>query len=352
MGTRQRDTERAEAMYLLFFLLISPAFGMQCSGLDFGAGIVNQLDSVVGFTLATQVILDSSKLIDVVSEALEEAEQNILAMDTELHLLETEELKFEDSYFPKYNKAKRHLRETRQGLRRLADRTIKEVRDLKTLLEDLDKHNDTVILRVTIDKMKDLMIETLVRLKEARKKYNSALDTFEDINSSVGRQNRKLEKMSNKNSAEYKEWTTRLRAGVYGTIGATTTGCIIADALGALGICSAISVVITGTSIAVTEAKIAEYGEKLQKFKTITDRMLESGYNFEKNINEAIDILIEEIELINQWANSAELVSKNIEKYPVESLRKYQTIRTIFINGLDDLDLAAKNFLARPIDIL
>merc|ERR1712113_624048 len=321
MWTRQRDTERAGAMYLFFFLLISPAFGMQCSGLDFGAGIVNQLDSVVGFTLATQVILDSSKLIDVVSEALEEAEQNILAMDTELHLLETEELKFEDSYFPKYNKAKRHLRETRQGLRRLADRTIKEVRDLKTLLEDLDK-------------------------------YNSALDTFEEINSSVGRQNRKLEKMSNKNSAEYKEWTTRLRAGVYGTIGATTTGCIIADALGALGICSAISGVITGTSIAVTEAKIADYGEKLQKFKTITDRMLESGYNFEKNINEAIDILIEEIELINQWANSAELVSKNIEKYPVEYLRKYQTIRTIFINGLDDLDLAAKNFLARPIDIL
>ena len=80
--------------------------------------------------------------------------------------------------------------------------------------------------------------------------------------------------------------------------------------------------------------------------------MLESGYNFEKNINEAIDILIEEIELINQWANSAELVSKNIKKYPVEYLRKYQTIRTIFINGLDDLDLAAKNFLARPIDIL
>jgi len=295
---------------------------------------------------------NGQKLYDIVSEALEEAEQNILAMDAELHLLETEELKFEDSYFPRYNEAKSYLRQTRQGLRRLADRTVKEVRDLKILLEDLDKENDTVLLQVSIDKMKDLMIETLVRLKEARKTYNSALDTFEDINSSVGRQNRKLEKMTNKNSAEYKEWTTSLRTGVYGTIGATTAGCIIADALGALGICSAIAAAISGTTIAVTEAEIADYGEELRKFKTITNRMLESGYNFDKSISEAIDILIEEIELINQWANSAEVVQKNIKKYPVEYMRKYQAVRTIFINGLDDLNLAAENFLARPIDIL
>merc|ERR1712244_106164 len=109
--------------------------------------------------------------------------------DAELQLLETEELHFEDNYFPAYNEAKRYLRETRQGLRKLADRTVTEVRDLKILLEDLDKTNDTVLLKASLDKMKELMIETLETLKEALEKYNSAVETFDNLNSSIATQN-------------------------------------------------------------------------------------------------------------------------------------------------------------------
>merc|ERR1712072_1601945 len=195
-----------------------------------------------------------------------------------------------------------------------------EVRDLKILLKDLDDSNDTVLLKTSLDKMKDLMIETLEALKEARGNYNSALETFENLNSSIGKQNRKLEKMLTKNSAEYEDWTQKTRGGVYGTIGTTTTACIIADALVALGICSAISLATGGIAAIVTEVEIAEYAEKL--------------------------------DLINNWNNSAEVVNKNIDKYPKEYLEKYISIRTIFVNGLDDLNKSAEDFLAQPIDIL
>ena len=76
--------------------------------------------------------------------------------------------------------------------------------------------------------------------------------------------------------------------------------------------------------------------------------MLEKGRKLTDDIDEAIVILTDEIELINEWANSAENVKRNIDKYPQKYLRKYISIRTIFINGLDDLSNVAEKFLAQP----
>merc|ERR1712226_66203 len=222
-GSLERDTQKEREMYLLVVLLISPAFGMPSSALiDIGSQIINQVDSVVCFTDETRAVFNNTDLFETIAESLKEAEKNIIEMDAELKLLEKEEFAFEDNYFPAYNEAKRYLRETRQGLRKLADRTVAEVRDLKILLEDLDKNNDTVLLKESLDKMKELMILTLKALKEALEKYNSAVETFENLNSSIATQNRKLEKMTNKDSAEYKAWTEKLRAAVYSTIAGTT----------------------------------------------------------------------------------------------------------------------------------
>jgi len=196
------------------------------------------------------------------------------------------------------------------------------------------------------------MIETLKTLKEALEKYNSAVATFEKLNHSIATQNRNLEKMTDKNSAEYKAWTEKVRGGLYGTIAGTTVGCIVADALGGFGLCSLTSAIISIPTAIAFEAEIAIYSATLEKLKSITGRMLESGYNFDNAINEAIEILTEEIDLINNWANSAEVVNKNIDKYPQQYLKKYKSIRTVFINGLDDLNNAAEQFLEQPVDIL
>merc|ERR1711944_238183 len=199
-------------MIFQLFLLVSPAFGMPSNALlDVGNKIIDQLDSLPLMTEEGKNILKNSKLTETIAEALSEAEKNIREMDAELKLLETEELQFEDNYFPAYNEAKRYLRETRQALRKLADKTVKDVRDLKLLLEDLDETDDTFLLKTAIESMKNLMIDTLKTLEEAVEKYNSALDTFEKLNSSIKTQNRKMEKLVDKNSAEYKEWTHKAR---------------------------------------------------------------------------------------------------------------------------------------------
>merc|ERR1719225_1162581 len=101
--------------------------------------------------------------------------------------------------------------------------------------------------------------------------------------------------------------------------------------------------------LAEKEKEIIQYMEKL---RSITGRMMKSGNKLDEAINVAIAILTEEIELITIWTQSAKTVSNNIDQYSIEFLRKYKSVRNIFISGLEDLKNAADKFLDQPKDIL
>jgi len=181
------------------------------------------------------------------------------------------------------------------------------------------------------------MIETLKALKEAHEKYNSAQLTFQNLNSSIKNQDVMLEKMLDKSTKEYLEWTANA-AG-------TTIGCIVADVFGLLGLCTIINAAVNGP-------KLEEYTNKIENLRSVTSRMMNSGEHFDKTIKDAMAILNSEIDLIDNWTNSAEIVKMNIEKYPKEYLKKYEGVRTAFIIGLDNLQKSAEEFLARPVEIL
>jgi len=333
-------------MYLLLILLVAPAFGRPSSGQpDNGAEVAKQLDDIVNFTNETGKIFVNSSVIENVIKMLLEAEQNILEMNAELKTLETEQIKFKDNYFPAYNEAKSYLRETRQGLRKLARKTVTHVRDSKILLEGFDKNKDPIFLKFTINKVRDLMIETLESLKEAKEKYNSAIETFGNLNDSIKIQNKQLtDILTNVNDT-----ASLISEKTATTLAATTTTFLIVDIFGCLGICSLISGAANAGNIA---AEIAHNLKELEKLKTITEKMLESGENFDNAINGAIYILSEEIELLGIWTQSAKTVSDNIDIYSEEILGKFQSVRNIFIKGLDNLKDVAEQFLAKPTDIL
>merc|ERR1712154_117982 len=75
---------------------------------------------------------------------------------------------------------------------------------------------------------------------------------------------------------------------------------------------------------------------------------LASGQNFETTINLVNSILNDEIDLISIWTQRAKVVSRNIDDSPKEILSEFESVRTIFVNGLVDLKNAAKQFLAQP----
>jgi len=347
-------------MYLLLILLASPAFGRPSSDqLDVGADIDEQLQSYISFNLETGEMLDNSSLIEKVVESLLGAEQNLLAMEVGLKTLQYEvpQLRIEGNYFPAYNEAKSSVRKTRQTFREFARRTVTEVRDLKILMENLD--NEPMLLKISLDKMKDLMIETRKTLREAKENYNKAVQTFMGLKSSILSKNEQLEKMLIKDSADHKAWVETVTKEVMEACKNKTENGFLGflkdinkEIVSNVGVDIGIDNAIERDCPANAEDKISEFEAELENQKTITERMLESGDNFDETIKEAIKILAGEIKQISRRTERVEDVSKNIDKYPEEYLRKFQTLGTNFLNGLDDLKKVSEKFLAQPKNIL
>merc|ERR1712214_190878 len=172
MGTSQREGERERDMALLLILLTPTAFGMPSSGQhDVGAKIANQLEIFNKFSDEAGKLLVNSSLIEEVVESLLGAEENLLQMGVGLKSLKYEfpKLRIDGNYFSDFNKAKSYVRQTRQGFREFAYKTVIELRDLKILIQDVDKSQDSILLKISLGKIKDLMIKTLKTLKEAEK---------------------------------------------------------------------------------------------------------------------------------------------------------------------------------------
>lgn len=277
---------------LLLILLISPAFGRPTS--------------------------------DQLGVRLREAVRNILNIYAE------QEVEFDEQYFQDYNEAKSYLGETRQELMELAQRTVKDVRDLKVVLEHLDESTGSVFLTIFTNRMKDLIIETGVI--EAREKYESAVKTFENLNSFLKTKNRELENDLKKKIAELPE-ETRSYEVAESELCNNNSGYPIVDVY---------------TSSLCNILKIWE----TRTYRNTLKRLQENEDIFYKSIKEANDILDDEIDMISIWNKSARVVSKNIDDYPAEILRELKSVKTIFINGLDDLKNVAEQYLSQPTDLL
>ena len=310
----------------------------------------NDLYTMVDAVGATKTILETSKKTFKQLEGfVAEANEKINNLNVKLKSLEKDNAQFKSEYFDEFNKAKSELRQVRHRLRQLAGRTTTETRDLKILLKALDESDDTFLLKSAIEKMKNLLVLSKDALIEAKEKYYQAIETFENLNSSIQTQNRILKNLLDTESEEHKYWKSKVRISAYGgTISSSITGFIIADIAGCMGICSALgNIVVIGTATATIEGIIQSYSAELEKFETLTGDMLVSGQKIDETIKEGIAFLDEEIDVLKRWSNNVDTLSESIDTYPQEYLKKIKAIRTIFINGLNDLQTTACEFLRR-----
>merc|ERR1712038_972021 len=338
--TSQR--ERRE-MVILLILLVSTAFGRPSSDRDVGTEIGNQLDDILEFNNEQGKLLNNSNLFGKVSESLKTAQQNIIDMEAELKslALKFSSLREEKSFFPEFNKAKSSLRQTRQELRELAHRTVKEEKNVRTLLDALDNDatsgsHKPLLLGGAIGRMKLLMEETQERLKAAKIKYEEATLSYTNLISFVKAQHdilgveaRKVYEKFN----EDKEYTEKVRYNC--KWGSVFT----------FGLCSLIHHF-------VNEVPLETARVELQVLTAETERFLDGTNTLFADIGAAIEVMNKELDEINSWEISAEQVSKNIVDYPEKFLIKIPTIRNIFRNGLNDLYTAADQFLKNPRFIL
>merc|ERR1711963_215269 len=180
----QRQGERKRKMYLLLILLISPALGRPSSA---QSGVGNKLEAVSEFTKEMSRGMKNSKLFGNVDEHLQEAKQNIREIEEELRSLESEVtgLQNTDNYFPEFEKALDYIRLARKDLSKLAQTTQITATNLTWNLAVLDYNPDPnfqlPLISTFIATTKSLMLETKEKLEDAREKYNSALQAFENL---------------------------------------------------------------------------------------------------------------------------------------------------------------------------
>merc|ERR1711915_352429 len=259
-STSQTGREREREMFLIVILLISPAFGF--------------------WPNSAQLQRSSA-----ISDDLEAAELDILELEAGLSNLQVlnPELRSEESYVARFEGAKSYLQQARQELNDLADTTVRESRDVILHLEDYDRNNDPDLLEITIDIMKDLMLETKERLEEARKKYQSAIQAFHNIISSVETDNQVLDKI-----VRYRE----------------------------------------------------RYDEMSENFRATQADFKSKSHSFFRRVEIIIEDIIDNIELIYEWAIRTETVRKNIERFPSGYI--YRFTKT----GLLHMKNSAEQFLA------
>merc|ERR1712018_27970 len=340
MGTSQREEREERDMYLLLILLVSPTYGRPSSDQDAEANIENQLDDILEFNSKTGKLLNNSNLFGKVSESLKNARQNIIDMEAELNSLA---LKFSSlqktrSFFPDFTKAQSSLRQTRQELRELAHRTVTEEENVRSLLEALDnaKSHKPILFKAAIGRMKLLMEETKEKLKAAKNKYEEAQFSYTNLISYVKVQQDVLGTEAEKIYAKFeedKEYTEEVRSD-----------CKIASWF-TFGLCSLIHHFVN--EVPLEQARV-EREDLERRSQNLTER----AEILKKDVNEAIEIMDDEIKLIDKWAISAEKMEKNIDDIPEESLRVFEAFRRVFKLGLDDLKKAAEDFLAQPTHIL
>merc|ERR1711988_2064614 len=384
---REIYRERQRAMYFLVILLIAPAFGMPSKSAGDGGEVVNEFQSLIDFSRETRDLLDNSQWIQEVFVSLNNTEQNLLDLEVELKTMPYADktgVGLEDNLFPEYNNAKRYLRETGQKLREFAYKTVAEMRDLKTLFAAVDESQDSVLLQIAINKTMGFMGDTVEIFREANEKYQTAKNTFVDLkNSSTGSKD-KVEKMLNKDSAEYRKWVKvvteavkeennipekvqKLKAELDAQIERKEAEKIEKAEENKMAeteiemteikktdevkeptdkihsAYAAAKKAIEARVKAQTEAAIERYNAKLEKLKEFTNSMLESGNNFEETIDKAMRIITEKIAKIATSTESANLVSENKETF----LTKFQDISSDLTTEIDDLKKSAETFLTR-----
>ena len=292
----------------------------------------NDLDPFLKFNKLSSGVFDAAEAaIRAITELTEEAQKNMDKMNAQLKSLKSADEKFKAEYYTKFMQAKTEIRYVRNQLKKLASKTMAEVRSLKLLLSDVNRNGDAVLLKISLKKLKDLMTESREILDDSTTKYYKSIRVLDELNSKFQTLKTEVEYTLMHNTAEYDKTSSSIRKKGYGY----SALCLIFPP----------SCVIVYASVAgVVESDLSRYRGELEFFKTISKDMMESSDKINKKVKEAINMFNTEIQMIDAWVNSVNIVSKNIDEFPVEYLCKYASIRTIFMSGLIDLENSASNF--------
>merc|ERR1711935_1174538 len=136
-------------------------------------------DTLKNGTKITQTAIKLiEKNLEKLNNLMDEADINIRKIQNATEEIELENIQITKEFLDQYYLSKGELREARQTLRKLAEKTISACKDIKLLIESWED-TSTVYVEKQFSIMKQLLKESAPILEQASEKYNNAISAID-----------------------------------------------------------------------------------------------------------------------------------------------------------------------------
>jgi uncharacterized protein YukE len=234
----------------------------------------------------------------------------------------------------------------------LAKRTVFAVEDLKAFSEsvfndEIAEEDKKEYVKEQTFIMKNIIKETGDKMEEIKNIYKEMKNKFSGIKSNLVQYKLAVSSLLHNSSNAAGTTSMKGRAAVYSSAAGTTIACIIADILGALGICSAINAAVVAsaaTSLEVTLANMRNNLETLQQNGERAINDVEDLLNAQEDVEE---YFFEEKKNLEFWEVALDALEAKLSRSDKIFFKDLPTIRERYIQSLDELGNAAQNYLSQ-----
>jgi len=288
-------------------------------------------------------------------EAVEKKTEEFLAQLTE-GLEETKELyrNYAEPALRTMLNAKIQMKAQRNKLNEVAQRVKYTVKDLKAIAKSIfageitGDENINEIIEHQVALVSELITKTEKIIGDAHELYNNIKKTFAQVQLNLKAYKKAIQNIldSTQNTSNDRDTVIAAsRASVYSACAFSTPICIAVDALGLVGICSAINLGVCGTMIAAMETSIAVTDPYYETLLERADRAFTIASEVLENQTLLEEYLRKETYTLGEWSATLSGAKSNLNLSKTVFKTNIPTLRKRYIEALEDLEKGAQKYL-------
>jgi hypothetical protein len=315
-----------------------------CNEIKDKAEQINCLQQI-GVEQARNLLNYANITVEEVDELVRQSQIAIAQLQAQSRDLDLEKLEFTNNFITKFKDAKSNLLAARRDLVTLASETVLLCDNIEILIADWQDKHAIILLNTQFDNLRRLVEKTKTRLSSARGKYAALIDTFLTMNENIELFKTKLHRASDKNSAEFRRWSSAIRATYISGNSVITVGMVIADIFGCYGVCSAtVSTTTWAATAATAEVAINKYRGEIEALEDQVDNAIKHLKKLDQSTEGAVELITDEMNLVIRWQAAADNVENTINDFSLEQLQAIRAFQSIFANSISKLKNAAQGF--------
>jgi len=305
--------------------------------------------------------------LEIVEELVKESEEIITRLQQGVSEINEKHRSFAGEALKDMIYIKLQLKTSRISLNDLAQRTVFAVADLKAFseaffaddteeiadfanvvdLRNADERNADKIeyVKEQMTVMMNLIKDTNSKITEVRAIYAEIREKMSSVEETLVQYKLMVEHLLKNETSGGANYQVYARSGVYTSAGISTTACIVADILGAMGFCSLINAAaVTGSTITL-EVALANMRANLETLKKDGELAISDVQELMATQDEVEEYLYNEEQTLVFWAAALQLLERKVEDTDRLFLKAPRIVKERYLNSLDELQRAAKNYL-------